>query len=83
MVPETYSPKILTHRAKRLRRETSDNTYVTEEEIDRHLLAETVRIFIVRPSQLLFGELIVFLIAAYMSGFLYMFFVSKLHQKWH
>lgn len=42
-------------------------------------LGERLRIFLVRPFQLLFGEPIVFLISVYMSvlyGLLYMFFVA-------
>jgi MFS family permease len=78
-VPETYAPKILTERAKRLRKETGDDTHVTEEEIGRRPFLETITIFVARPFQLLFGELIVFLISVYMSvlyGLLYMFFIA-------
>lgn len=78
-VPETYAPTILTRRAKRLRKETGDQSYVTEEEIDRRPFGETVKICIMRPFQLLFGELIVLLISVYMSvlyGLLYMYVVS-------
>lgn len=78
-VPETYAPTILLKRAKRLRKETGDDTYVTEQELDRRPLPETLKIFILRPFQLLFQELIVFLITLYMSvlyGLLYMFFVA-------
>src|SRR6202023_10319 len=42
-------------------------------------LGERLRIFLIRPFQLLFGELIVFLLSLYMSvlyGLLYMFFVA-------
>ncbi|KIP04672.1 hypothetical protein PHLGIDRAFT_183272 [Phlebiopsis gigantea 11061_1 CR5-6] len=78
-VPETYAPTILLKRAKKLRKETGDHTYVTEQELDRRPLPETLRVFIFRPFQLLFQELIVFLITMYMSvlyGLLYMFFVA-------
>lgn len=83
-VPETYAPKILTNRAKKLREETGDPSHVTEEEIDRQPLSETIRLIVARPFQLLFGELIVFLISLYMSvlyGLLYMFFVSLLSRE--
>lgn len=79
-VPETYAPKILTDRAKKLRKETGDNLHVTEDEIERRPFVETLTVFVARPFQLLFGELIVFLISLYMSvlyGLLYMFFVSR------
>lgn len=78
-VPETYAPTILLKRARRLRKETGDTSYVTEQEIDRRPLSEEIGEFILRPYQLLFTELIVFLIALYMSvlyGLLYMFFVA-------
>lgn len=42
-------------------------------------MSERLRIFLIRPFQLLFGEMIVFLISIYMSvlyGLLYMFFVA-------
>lgn len=78
-VPETYAPTILQRRAERLRKETGDESYVTEQDLERRPLGETLRICLVRPLQLLFGELIVLLISLYMSvlyGLLYMFFVA-------
>lgn len=78
-VPETYAPTILARRAAKLRKETGEQDYVTEEDIDKRPFAERLGIFLVRPFQLLFGELIVFLISLYMSvlyGLLYMFFVA-------
>ena len=78
-VPETYAPTILLKRARKLRKETGDPTYVTEQEISRRPLTEELQIYFLRPFQLLFVELIVFLISIYMSvlyGLLYMFFVA-------
>jgi len=78
-VPETYAPTILLRRAKRLRKESGDESYATEQELERRPLGETLQICLLRPLQLLFGELIVFLISLYMSvlyGLLYMFFVA-------
>lgn len=78
-VPETYAPTILLKRAQKLRKETGDPTYVTEQELNRRPLSEELSEFILRPFQLLFQELIVFLITLYMSvlyGLLYMFFVA-------
>ncbi|ROW01317.1 hypothetical protein VMCG_05900 [Cytospora schulzeri] len=78
-VPETYAPTILAKRAKKMRKETGNADHVTEAELDTRPLSERLRIFLIRPLQLLFGELIVFLIALYMSvlyGLLYMFFVA-------
>ncbi|KAI0849055.1 MFS general substrate transporter [Daldinia vernicosa] len=78
-VPETYAPTILAKRARKMREQTGQPDYVTEEDIDKRPLGERLAIFLIRPFQLLFGELIVFLISLYMSvlyGLLYMFFVA-------
>jgi len=78
-VPETYAPTILARRAKKMREETGSDVHVTEQDLDLRPLAERLRIFLFRPFQLLFGELIVFLVSVYMSvlyGLLYMFFVA-------
>lgn len=66
-IPETYAPTILKKRAKRLREETGDASYVTELEIDQKPFREEMAVFLLRPFQLLFCELIVFLISVYMS----------------
>jgi len=78
-VPETYAPTILAKRAKKLRETTGEKDHVTEQDIDLRPFMERLRIFLIRPFQLLFGELIVFLVSVYMSvlyGLLYMFFVA-------
>jgi multidrug resistance protein len=78
-VPETYAPTILAKRAKKFRKETGSSDHVTEQDLDLRSFSERMRIFLVRPFQLLFGELIVFLVSVYMSvlyGLLYMFFVA-------
>ena len=78
-VPETYAPTILSHRAAKLRKETSDASWVTEQDLDMRPLGERLRLFLLRPFQLLFTEPIVFLVAVYMSvlyGLLYMFFIA-------
>ncbi|EFQ33893.1 major facilitator superfamily transporter [Colletotrichum graminicola] len=78
-VRETYAPTILARRAKKMRKETGDPSHVTEQDIDMRPLSERLGIFLIRPFQLLFRELIVFLISIYMSvlyGLLYMFFVA-------
>ncbi|KAG4026133.1 hypothetical protein MFRU_044g00040 [Monilinia fructicola] len=78
-VPETYAPTILARRAKKMREQTGEKEHVTEQDLDLRPFGERLRIFLIRPFQLLFGELIVFLISLYMSvlyGLLYMFFVA-------
>ena len=78
-VPETYAPTILARRAKKLRKQTGDKDYVTEMDLDTRPFSERLMVFLIRPFQLLFRELIVMLISLYMSvlyGLLYMFFVA-------
>ncbi|KAF2268404.1 putative MFS multidrug transporter [Lojkania enalia] len=78
-VPETYTPVLLARRAKKMRKETGDDQYVTEEDLDMRPLSQRLQLFLLRPFQLLFMELIVFFISLYMSvlyGLLYMFFVA-------
>jgi len=78
-VPETYAPTILAKRAKKLRKTTGNSDHVTEQDLDLRPFSERLCIFLIRPFQLLFGELIVFLVSLYMSvlyGLLYMFFVA-------
>ncbi|KKY23690.1 putative mfs multidrug transporter [Phaeomoniella chlamydospora] len=78
-VPETYAPTLLSRRAAKLRKEKNDDRYTTEKELDPRPLSERLRIFLVRPFQLLFLEPIILFITIYMSvlyGLLYMFFVA-------
>ncbi|KFA48763.1 hypothetical protein S40293_01525 [Stachybotrys chartarum IBT 40293] len=78
-VPETYAPTLLARRARKLRKTTGDSRHVTQLDLDPRPVSERLRVFMIRPFQLLFGELIVFLISLYMSvlyGLLYMFFVA-------
>lgn len=78
-VPETYAPKLLSNRAKKLRQESGDSRFVTEQDIDSRPFSQKLSLFLLRPFQLLFRELIVFFISVYMSvlyGLLYMFFVA-------
>jgi multidrug resistance protein len=66
-VPETYAPALLARRAKKLRKETGDDKYVTEQDLDLRPLGERMRLFLFRPFQLLFLEPIVLCLALYMS----------------
>jgi MFS family permease len=76
---ETYTPTLLARRAKKLRKEKNSDIYVTEQDLDARPMAEQIRLFLVRPLQLLFLEPIVLLMSLYMSilyGLLYMFFIA-------
>jgi multidrug resistance protein len=78
-VPETYAPTILAKRAKKMRKETNDAKYVTEQDLDSRPFTQRLSLYLIRPFQLLFREPIVFFISLYMSvlyGLLYMFFVA-------
>jgi multidrug resistance protein len=78
-VPETYAPILLSRRAKKLRASTGNKKYTTEKELDPRPFSQQLKIFLFRPLQLLFRELIVFFLSLYMSvlyGLLYMFFVA-------
>jgi multidrug resistance protein len=78
-MPETYTPTLLAKRAKKLRKDTGEAKYVTEQDLDARPFTQRLSLFLLRPFQLLFQELIVFFISLYMSvlyGLLYMFFVA-------
>lgn len=78
-VPETYAPTILASRAKKMRKEQNSDRFVTEADLEKRPLGERLRVFLIRPFQLLFLEPIVFFISVYMSvlyGLLYMFFIA-------
>ncbi|PPJ56276.1 hypothetical protein CBER1_00733 [Cercospora berteroae] len=81
-VPETYAPTILARRAKKLRKETGNDSYVTEVDLDLRPLSERLRVFLLRPFQLLFQELIVFFISLYIrkAGPL-LLFVLRLYKS--
>ncbi|KAF3914262.1 hypothetical protein AA313_de0207307 [Arthrobotrys entomopaga] len=78
-VPETQASTILARRAAKLRKETGDERYTTEQSLDKRPFGERMKLFFFRPLQLLFLEPIVLFISLYMSvlyGLLYMFFVA-------
>jgi multidrug resistance protein len=78
-VPETFAPAILSRRAAKYRKEKNDDHFTTEKELDRRPITQQLKIFLIRPLQLLTREPIVLFISVYMSvlyGLLYMFFVA-------
>lgn len=78
-VPETYAPTLLSRRAKKMRTSTGESKFVTEAELDTRPFGQRMKLFLIRPLQLLFLEPIVLFISLYMSvlyGLLYMFFVA-------
>ncbi|KAJ5594644.1 uncharacterized protein N7459_000852 [Penicillium hispanicum] len=64
---ETYGPRILRDRAKRLRKETNDESYQTEAERQNKTLTQVLRSSFVRPFRLLLTQSIVQVLACYMA----------------
>ncbi|KAJ5819584.1 hypothetical protein N7474_005175 [Penicillium riverlandense] len=64
---ETYGPRILRDRAKKMRKETSDANYQTEAERQNKTLPQVLRISLVRPFRLLLTQPIVQVLALYMA----------------
>ncbi|KAJ5563999.1 hypothetical protein N7513_000241 [Penicillium frequentans] len=64
---ETYAPQILKKRAQRLRKETGDPSYQTEEERQNKTLPQALRTSLVRPFVLLFTQPIVQVLTLYMA----------------
>jgi hypothetical protein len=49
VIPETFAPVLLKRRAKKLRSETGDPTYVTEQEIFMRPLKDIIIETLIRP----------------------------------
>lgn len=64
---ETYGPRILKLRAKRLRKETNDAEYQTEFERQNKTLTQVLRTALVRPFKLLGTQPIVQVLSLYMA----------------
>lgn len=64
---ESYGPKLLLQRAKRLRKETGDNAYQTESERQNKNLFQLLRVSLVRPFRMLLTQPMVQVIAVYMA----------------
>lgn len=78
LVPETHANTLLKRRAKKLRKQTGDETYRSLSELKVKTFKQVCNESLLRPFILL-SELIVFLITLYMSviyGLLYMFFFA-------
>ncbi|KAI8891056.1 MFS general substrate transporter [Backusella circina FSU 941] len=79
ILPETYHPVLLSKRAKRIRAETGDPTYVTVEEEFPVPITELVQANLVRPFVMLATEPILLLMSLYISviyALLYAFFFA-------
>ncbi|KAL4782730.1 major facilitator superfamily domain-containing protein [Aspergillus varians] len=84
LLKETYGPKILRRRAKKLRVETDDPSYQTEIERQNKKLSETLRSALIRPFRLLLTQPIVQAVAVYLAyayGIMYLV-LSTLPTLW-
>ncbi|KAA1474418.1 MFS general substrate transporter [Dentipellis sp. KUC8613] len=78
-VPETYAPVLLKRRAKKMREETGDPTYVTEQEIFLRPFSDLLIETLIRPFEMLVTEPILLLVSMYVAmvyALLYGFFFS-------
>ncbi|KAI9733025.1 MAG: hypothetical protein M1834_003570 [Cirrosporium novae-zelandiae] len=50
-VPETYTPTILATKAAKMRKETGNERYVTEQELDKRPIMDRLYLFLLRPFQ--------------------------------
>ena len=72
---ETYAPRILKQRAKRIRKSTGDSSYQTKEEKQNKSLVKALQTSFVRPFRLLLTQPIIQVLALYMAyiyGLLYL-----------
>jgi hypothetical protein len=78
-LPETYHPVLLARRAKRMRAETGDSSYITVEEEFPIPISELVQANLVRPFIMLATEPILLLMSMYIAiiyALLYAFFFA-------
>ncbi|GAA5986139.1 hypothetical protein JCM10908_006426 [Rhodotorula pacifica] len=79
LLVETYAPTLLQWRAKRLRKESGDNTIMTEQERQKRPISEVMHETLLRPVVMLTTEPIMMCMAGYLSliyGLLYAFFFA-------
>jgi MFS family permease len=66
-MPETYAPVLLSRKAARLRKETGDESIVARSELHKKNLRYVLTVVMTRPYRMLFQELIVMCVCAYVS----------------
>lgn len=66
LLRETYAPRLLQMRAKKLRKETGDNSYETEVDRLNRSLAQIIGSSLIRPFRLIATQSIVQVLALYM-----------------
>lgn len=76
-LPETFAPIILREKARKIRTETGDAFVYAAIEREDQRIVKLLKITLSRPFQLLFGDIIIFLVCLYLSfcyGVQYLFF---------
>lgn len=79
-LPETYAVVLLRRRAVKLRKETGDQGYMTNQERFKKPLAEVMKESLIRPIDILVTEPIVFLFSLYLAliyALLYLLFFGE------
>lgn len=79
LVPETYHPVLLRHKAQKLRDETQNKQWKAPMEKSNKSIPKTIMYSFLRPFQLLFLEpmcLVLCLFSAILLGVLYLFFAA-------
>ncbi|KAI1609224.1 MFS transporter [Exophiala viscosa] len=77
LMPETYTPILLSRKAKRLRKETGDDEIIARSDLQKKTLRHVLTVVMTRPYRMLFQEVIVMCTCAYISlayGIFYMYF---------
>ncbi|EIN07314.1 MFS general substrate transporter [Punctularia strigosozonata HHB-11173 SS5] len=78
-IPETFAPVLLRKRAARLREETGDTSYTTEQEMFQASFGQILTETLIRPFQMTVTEPILLLMSLFIAliyGLLYAFFFS-------
>ncbi|KAJ8514115.1 hypothetical protein ONZ45_g8269 [Pleurotus djamor] len=78
-IPETLAPLLLKRKAARLRKETGDDSYVTEAEFHRVPLSQSLKVALLRPLTMLVTEPVVIFMSIYLSfvySILYLLFFA-------
>ncbi|KAL7409823.1 major facilitator superfamily domain-containing protein [Mrakia frigida] len=79
LLPETYAVVLLRRRAEKLRKETGDQGFMTQQERFKKPVNEVIKTSLLRPLVLLFTEPIIFLFSLYLSliyALLYLLFFA-------
>jgi MFS family permease len=78
-IPESLAPVLLARKAKKLRKETGDESHVTVQELEKLPFSEVLKIALLRPLIMLFTEPIVIFMSIYLSfvySLLYLMFFA-------